>query len=132
MLRKIEKRRYPRVIANLVADVTCNGGIKLKLDVLDTSSMGLKLQCNWAERDILTPRGQWTQNGRPIEADISMDVPVSKNKSYEVKARCLMAFSRRVARDRFQVGLQYLDLDEKSFSTLGEFISTKLKDVSSV
>jgi len=130
VLRKIVKRRYPRVNANLVADVTCSGGIKLKLDVLDTSSTGLKLQCNWAERDMLTPRGQWTQNGRPIEADIRMDVPVSGNKCYEIKARCLMAFSRRVARDRFHVGMQYLDLDEKNFSNLSKFISTRLKEAS--
>ncbi len=130
MLKQIEKRRYPRVNANCTAKVICSDGVELKLDVLDTSSSGLKLQCNWAERDILTPQGQWTLNGRPIEAQIKMALPISNDKSCEIYARCRMAYSRRVARDKFQVGLKYTDLDETSFSNLGEFINSRLKQAS--
>ena len=110
-------------MANVSAQVTCEDSIEINVVVLDTSTTALKLQCNSAERDLLTPGGQWTKNGRPIEAHILMTLPFSEGKSREIEARCHTAFSRRVARDRFQIGMKYLDLDDESYTNLCEFIS---------
>lgn len=129
MLPNLEKRRYPRVNANFEAEIFCGDGFKIKAIVLDTSSTGLKLQCNSVERDLLTPRGEWTYQGKPIEAKVSLIVPQPKNKTTAVDVQCAVAFSRRVAMDRYHVGLRYLTLDQKGFTILAEFISSKLKQL---
>ncbi|MCI0666953.1 MAG: PilZ domain-containing protein [Methylococcaceae bacterium] len=127
MLPDLEKRHYPRVNANIDAEVDCAGGFKIRGIVLDTSSTGLRLQCNAIERELLTPRGEWTRHGKPIEVKVTLVVPRPNNDTRTIEVHCAVAFSRRVARDCYHVGMRYKNLDQESFLVLGEFIDRRLK-----
>jgi hypothetical protein len=127
LLPNLEKRHYPRVNAHIDAEVDCADGFKIKGIVLDTSSTGLKLQCNAIERELLTPRGEWTRHGKPIEVKVSLVVPRPNNQTSKVEVCCAVAFSRRVAHDCYHVGMRYKNLDQESFLILGEFIDRCLR-----
>lgn len=127
MLPKLEKRHYPRVHANIEAEVDCADGYKVRAVVLDTSSTGLKLQCNAIERELLTPRGEWTRHGKPIEVKVTLDVPSAYHETHTIEVHCAVAFSRRVARDCYHVGMRYKSIDWDSFSVLADFIDRQLK-----
>lgn len=124
----IEKRRYPRVDANFEAEIQCEDDFKITAMVLDTSSNGLKLECNSVERDILTPRGEWTRQGKPIEANVTLNIPQSDDKTSVITVQCYVAFSRRVAKDRYHVGLRYRELNQQEFAVLAGFIKEKLEN----
>lgn len=127
LIPNLEKRHYPRVNANIDAIIECADGSTIAGIVLDTSSTGLKLQCNSIERELLTPRGEWTRHGKPIEAKVTLIVPRADNEKSTVVVDCQVAFSRRVARDYYHVGMRYKNLDRESFRILGEFIDQRLK-----
>ena len=127
MLPNLEKRHYPRVHANIDAEVDCADGYKIRTVVLDTSSTGLKLQCNAIERELLTPHGEWTRHGKPIELKVTLVVPCAYDESSTIEVVCAVAFSRRVARDCYHVGMRYKSIDRNSLSVLGEFINQRLK-----
>lgn len=124
----MEKRLFPRVNANLSAEILCEQGERFDVTVLDTSSSVLKIQCTAVERDIITPHGEWTRNGRPIEAEIRMQLPLTESNTHEINCRCTIAFSRRVAMDKFQVGMKYSRLDDASLAVLGEFIRLRMDE----
>ncbi|MGH8549701.1 MAG: PilZ domain-containing protein [Methylococcales bacterium] len=126
LLPNLEKRHYPRVNANIDAEVACADGFKIKGIVLDTSSTGLRLQCNAIERELLTPRGEWTRDGRPIEVKVTMVMPRANNETSTIEVCCAVAFSRRVALDRYHVGMRFKNLDQEGFLILAEFIDRRL------
>lgn len=127
MLPNVEKRHYPRVNANIDAEIDCGDGFKINAVVLDTSSTGLKLQCNSIEREILTPRGEWTRDGKPIHLIVNLKIPRINKETATVRVRCSVTYSRRVAADCYHIGMQYKGLDQDGILILGEFIDRRLK-----
>jgi hypothetical protein len=107
--------------------VDCGDGFKIDVVALDTSSSGLKLQCNAIDRELLTPRGEWTRHGKPIEVTVTLNVPLENKGINTIKIDCAVAYSRRVALDCYHVGLSYKNLDHESISILAEFINARLK-----
>ncbi|MGR9105503.1 MAG: PilZ domain-containing protein [Gammaproteobacteria bacterium] len=127
MLPNLEKRRYPRVSANFDARVDCGDGFRVRVTVLDTSTTGLRLQCNGFEREMLTPHGEWIRHGKPIEINVILELPRPNQETRMIEALCTVAFSRRVARDLYHIGMRYKRLDPESFVVLGDFIDRRLK-----
>ncbi len=129
-MSSIEKRRFPRVDANIFAQVCREHGEKLDVIVLDISGTGLKLLCNTMEREILTPRGEWTENGRPIEAKINMELPVGTSEVHRICISSLVAYSRRVSMDQFHVGMKYQGLNDEDYKILADFVRFRIAEES--
>lgn len=124
----MERRQYPRVYANIPGEITTADGRKIDVVVYDTSSSGLRIQCGVGERNLITPKGQCTDGGHRIE--VTIELVLSSGTGQPVNkaiARCALAFSERLAMNKFQIGMSYLDIDEQSFQNLTEFISTRIK-----
>lgn len=123
-----ERRRYPRISAKISAKVTVINGNKLKVMLCDLSSSGLKIECDYLDRELISPKGQWTVDGHPREVSIQADLPIEPSKTIPMGACCTLVFSRRIAKDIFHVGLSFKHIDEQSFFHLGEFIEARLKN----
>ncbi|MGR9115031.1 MAG: PilZ domain-containing protein [Gammaproteobacteria bacterium] len=123
----MEKKIYPRVSTRLPVVVTNEEGVRLKVIAIVASSEGFSFQCSTLQRNMMTPGGCYiSSNGRPVELDAWLNLPVASDRSLSVKARCHVAFSRRIARDRCEIGMRYMDIEGDGYRNLIRFIETKL------
>ncbi|MGR9043859.1 MAG: PilZ domain-containing protein [Gammaproteobacteria bacterium] len=123
----MDKKIYPRVSTRLPVVVTNEEGVRLKVIAIDASCDGFSFQCSTLQRNMMTPGGCYiSRNGRPVELNAWLDLPVADDQSLPLKARCHVAFSRRVARDRCEIGMRYMDIEGDGFRNLTQFIETRL------
>lgn len=122
----MEKKIYPRVTAQLPVIVTNAEGVRLKVVAIDTSSDGFSIRCSTLQRDLMTPGGCYIRNGRPVELKARLDLPLADDRSLQVRARCNIEFSRRIARDRCEIGMRYKDLEGDGYENLIRFIENRL------
>ena len=120
------KKIYPRISSRLPVVVTNEEGVQLKVTAIDTSNEVFSIQCSTLQRNIVTPGGSYLKNGRPVELDAMLDLPVSENQVYPLKARCHVTFSRRVASDRCEIGMRFVDFDGEGYQKLVRFIETRM------
>ena len=122
----MDKKIYPRVSTRLPVVVTNEEGVRLKVIAIDASCDGFSFQCSTLQRNMMTPGGCYIRNGRPVELNAWLNLPVPGDQLLPVKARCHVAFSRRIARDRCEIGMRYMDIEGDGFRNLIQFIETKL------
>ena len=122
----MEKKIYPRVAAHLPVVVTNEEGVRLRVLAIDTSSDGFSIQCSILQRNLMTPGGCYIRNGRPVELNAWLDLPLTGDRPLQVKARCNVEFSRRIARDRCEIGMRYKDLEGDGYENLIRFIENRL------
>lgn len=122
----MEKRLYPRVVTEFPAVIANEEGVRLNVVARDASSEGLSVECNIIERDLMTPGGSFVRDGKPVELYVWLDLPDEKGGSAKIQARCHVAFSRRIARDRCKIGMRYLDLEKNAYERLVRFIELSL------
>ncbi len=122
----MEKRIYPRVETNFSAVIANEEGIRLNVVARDASSEGLSVECNTIERNLVTPGGSFVRDGKPVELFVWFDLPDERGGTAKIKARCHVAFSRRIANDKCKIGMRYMELEENAFQKLTRFIELTL------
>jgi hypothetical protein len=120
----MKKKIYPRISTQLPAVLTSEEGIRLKVIALDTSQYGFTFQCSTYQRNSLTPGGCFIHNGRPVELEVLLDLPFP-DQYLQIKARCHVAFSRRIASEKCEIGIRYEEFDADGYKYLTKFIETK-------
>lgn len=121
----MEKRFYPRVKKQFTAVVENGEGAHIKVVAMDASSDGLCIQCNTAERNLITPGGNFVRDdGKPVELFVWLELPLGIGGAEKIGARCHVAFSRRISKDQCQIGMRYMDLDQGGYETLIAFMES--------
>ncbi len=120
----MEKRIYPRVEKSFSAVVENVEGLHFKVLATDASIDGLCIQCNTFERNLITPGGSFVCNGKPVELFVWLELPFANGQAKKVAARCHVSFSRRISRDRCQIGMRYTELEEGEYQTLIKYIES--------
>lgn len=120
----MEKRYYPRVAKQFSAVVENQEGVHINVLAVDASSEGVCIQCNTFERNLITPGGNFVQDGKPVELFVWLDLPLGSGQSEKIGAKCHVAFSRRISSEQCKIGMRYLDLDEKKYDILVKFIAS--------
>ncbi len=118
----MEKRIYPRVVKEISAVIENNQGIHLDVVAVDASSEGVCIQCNTAERNLITPGGSFVSKGKPVELYIWLDLPFEGGAVKKICVKCHVAFSRRVSKDQCKIGMRYMKLDKGVQDTLFSYI----------
>jgi hypothetical protein len=127
----MKKKIFPRISTPLSAVVTSEEGIHLKVIAMDASQSGFSFQCSTFQRNSLTPGGCFIPKGRPIELDVLVDLPFP-DQCLQIKARCHVAFSRRIASDKCEIGMRYEDFDGDGYNDLIKFIELNSTSVSTL
>ncbi len=122
----MEKRIYPRVARQFSAIIANDDGLQLRVEGMDASSEGVCIQCNTVVRNILTPGGSFVRDGKPVELFVSLELPFDEHGAEMVDARCHVAFSRRLSNDQCRIGMRFMDLDQKGYETLIQYIESAL------
>jgi len=119
----MKRKIFPRISTQLSAVVSNAEGIRLKIVALDTTQYGFSFQCSTVQRNSLTPGGSFIHNGRPVELDVYLDLPFP-DEFMQIKARCHVAFSRRLANDICAIGIRYEEFDGDGYAHLIRFMET--------
>ncbi len=120
----MRKKFYPKLAMQFPAIVTSDEGIRLKVIGLEVSTEGLTIQCSTAERNLITPRGSFIHNGRPLELDLQINLSKSSNQENIVVARCHVIFSRRITKNTCQIGLVFLEISDENHTRIKRLIET--------
>lgn len=122
----MERKFYPRITTHLPLIVNNDEGVQLKVLALNLSIEGFSFQCSTLQRNMITPGGCYIgSNGRPIELDASIELPLTGH-SFQINARCHVAFSRRVSSERCEIGARYLELEGDGYRDLLRFIENSM------
>jgi hypothetical protein len=120
----MKRKIFPRISTQLSAVVTNAEGIHLKIVALDTTQYGFSFQCSTLQRNSLTPGGCLIHNGRLVEFDVFLELPFP-DEYLQIKARCHVAFSRRIANDKCEIGIRYEEFEGDGYTYLIKFMETK-------
>lgn len=108
ILRK-EKRQFPRIKARLPLKIISPSGQVLPATSLDVSLDGIQIECDHQTQQQLTRDHEKEKPGQPVELDVQLKIPVTKNSTRNVEMRCRLVVSRRLAQDTYHLGLNCLD-----------------------
>lgn len=117
---------YPRVKADLPIVIINPDGDKVETAVKDVSVAGFAVDCNIAERNLLTPGGSFVREGKPVKLSVRLDLPGKKGVFNNFEADCHVVYSRRVASDRCKIGMRFLRLESNVYDLLLEFIRSSM------
>jgi PilZ domain len=118
----IEKRLYQRIPVQLSAIVSTDEGARIKVVAVEVSSDGLGIECNIKQRNMITPRGSFVRDGRPVSVFVDLNLPNEEGQLSKIVVRCLVVFSRRISSDQCKIGLRYADFENNSHEHLIRFI----------
>lgn len=120
----MKRKIFPPISTQLSAVVTNAEGIHLKIVALDTTQYGFSFQCSILQRNSLTPGGCLIHNGRLVKLDVFLELPFP-DEYLQIKGRCHVAFSRRLANDKCAIGIRYDEFEGDGYAHLIKFIETK-------
>ncbi len=106
MSLKIE--RSPRAITCLDVNIEQINGEQISALTSNVSSGGFAIQCNMEERDKITPNGDYVDDVEPV--DVTLQLQDQYGHKEGVHARCRIVYSRRIAQDKCQIGMSYIEL----------------------
>jgi hypothetical protein len=119
----VKKKYFGRVTKQLSAIVSNPDGLRVKVVAIDTAVDGVSILCNFYQRDLLTPRGSFIRNGRPVELSLSLDLPDEKGGLSPLVARCHISYSRRISKEKCVIGMRYIGFENDSEDRLFQFLS---------
>ena len=125
----MKRKIFPRISTQLTAVVTNQDGDSLKITALDTTQYGFSFQCSTLQRNSLTPGGSFIYNGRPMALHVLLDLPFP-DESLQIQSRCHVAFSRRIANDKCEIGIRYGEFEGDGYAYLIKFLETMAKSAS--
>ena len=122
----MEKRLYQRISMQVSAIATTEDGVRIKVVAVDVSNVGLCVECNTKQRNMITPGGSFVRDGRPLSVFVDLNLPDKDGFSSKIVARCHVVFSRRVSSDQCKIGLRYVDIENNGHEWLIQFIEKTL------
>jgi len=119
----VKKKHFGKITKQLSATVSNEDGIRVRVVTIDTAVDGVSILCNFSQRDLLTPRGSFIRNGRPVELSISLDLPDEEGRLSPLVARCHISYSRRLSKEKCVIGMRYIGFENDSQDRLFQFLS---------
>jgi hypothetical protein len=121
-----DRREHPRIKASQPIDIVAENGKVLQGDLLDISHAGLQFCCDGPTAHCIFPEGHVLSAGRSGTVHISFSLPFTDQSSGSVDAVCQLIFSRRVAQDKYCIGVQFEKSAGDSYNTIVRFINEHL------
>jgi len=123
----LKRERSPRLVEHLDVDIRNVKDEHVYTQTLNVSIDGFAIQCRMRERNKLTPQGDFVDDGgKPVEVDVNLQWQDLQGKNECVYARCRVVYSRRIAQDKCQIGMNFTELRGDGHSKLLMFIQNVL------
>ena len=118
MSLKIE--RSPRLIEHLNVDIKNIKDGHLNALTSNVSIGGFAIQCSMKERIQLTPQGDLVDDVMPV--DVNLQLQNQHGEKDPIHARCRVIYSRRIAQDKCQIGMSFIEFQDEGHVKLAKFI----------
>jgi len=119
------KRTCIRVAECLAIEIENDLGERVHGVTLDISNQGIGVRCSADDRNRITPQGDFVKQGRPVEVQVYLKFPDTLGHSELISVRCGIVYSRKLAQDKCQVGLGFLDMGADAEVYLTQFIQNR-------
>ena len=117
------RERSPRVVEHLDVDIKNIKDEHISALTLNVSLDGFAIQCSIRERNRLTPQGDFVDDGgRPIEVYVNLQWQNQHGEKQPIHGRCRVIYSRRIAQDKCQIGMSFIELFDEGQDKLSKFI----------
>ena len=118
----INRLRSPRVTECLAVDIINIKGEHLQAMTLDISCDGFGIRCSIADRNQITPQGDFVKGGKPVEVNANVKLPSQHGHSDCINTRCRVVYSRRIAQGICQIGMTFKEMEDDGQDKLVKFI----------
>lgn len=123
----LKRERSPRLVEHLDVGIRNDRDEYVYTQTLNVSIDGFAIQCSMRERNKLTPQGDFVDDGgKPVEVDVNLQWQDLRGQKECVDARCRVVYSRRIAQDKCQIGMNFIELQGDGQSKLLMFIQNVL------
>ena len=107
----LNRERSPRLVEHLDVDIRNVKDEHIYALTLNVSIDGFAIQCSMRDRNKLTPQGDFVDvGGKPVEVDVNLQWQNQAGEKECIDARCRVVYSRRIAQDKCQIGLNFIEL----------------------
>ena len=114
-----EHRNLNRYSVDLPLDLVLENGHILPVTADNISETGLQFSCdNWTANEI-EPRGI---HNHPL-GNIRLKLVASVNASKKIYAKCRVIAARRLSRENYLIGLEFIDFEGSGGSQLNKFLN---------
>ncbi len=116
-------RKCFRIKTEFPCEVGPAGGSMIAAQILDLSYGGLKFSCDLQTIKAIFPQDQ-AAVGMILDAEIEVHfrLPTESKRATAIKARVRVVHSERLAQDLFNVGVQFLGLNQTATKKLEDFL----------
>lgn len=121
-----DRREHPRIKASLPLDIITADGRVLQGNLLDISRAGLQIDCDGPTTQCIFPEGYILPAGKSGTVQVRCTLAFSDQSGGSVEAVCRLIFSRRVAQDRYCIGLQFEQFTDDSYGNIERYIDEHL------
>lgn len=119
-------RSQQRVPVELSAVLSTTNGEVFETQALNVSRAGMQIECDMACLTKVLPSRHSAAPGDSIEIDLEFSLPLFRSQPTAILARAEIIHVRRVARDRFRVGLQFAKVGGNGYLYLEQYVSSRL------
>ncbi len=121
-------RHYARVNAHFSAQLTTPTGLVRQADIENISRAGVMLSCNRETLETLQPTSHTPTPVESAQIELHFEVPVDAYHTETVSSTCKVIYVRRLARDRFQVGLSFGTLTHDNLQLITCYLKNQHQD----
>jgi len=118
--RRSERREKVSLAVRIISDK----GNEIRAETLDISKAGAAIVCHTVDRNELTPRGDFIEQGKPLELSLFVIFPDKQACAGELKIHCRVVYSRRIAESECQLGLRFISMASEAQEYLDLFMQS--------
>lgn len=121
-IMKRNLRHHIRVPIRVSATVQTRNGQQVSTEVANISRTGVMLACDRQSLELIHPKGMTANPGSPLETTVAFTIPSQIGGKVAINSRCHIIYARRLSRDLFHIGLEFLNLEEHLVPHLEHYI----------
>lgn len=123
---RTDRREHPRIKTSLPLDIIMANGEVLQGILIDISRAGLQISCDGPTAHRIFPEGYMLSAGKFGKVQVRCSLGPGDQSAGNVDAACRLVFSRRVAQDKYCIGLQFEEFAGDSYSAIEQYIEEHL------
>ncbi len=128
---KVDCRRFPRFRTTLPVEIRGVDNKTLKATVIEISQAGMQIQCDTGTAHSIVPGDVAVTPSQNVMVTSMLGLPGPKQKKQttnEITIQCKIIYSLRYSQDDYIIGLQFLNIDQKTEEKLLAYLDEVIKN----
>ncbi len=114
------RRRFPRIDVDLPIEIKAECGLVFNAITKNISQTGLLMVTDRDKFEKLTVNQRLSEKSQPAEVTVKITLPMENTTT--IHTHCRLFQFRRISRDCYHIGLEYMELPESEHNELTRYI----------